>query len=78
MKRLGGFPRRTTPRSLHPAIDLQQKFLSFEQLDQEISDLNLALYHPTSQLRKDLPPEIREMYQDKIMGASPRRDVKKS
>ena len=68
MKRLGGFPRRTTPRSLHPAIDLQQKFLSFEQLDQEISDLNLALYHPTSQLRKDLPPEIREMYQDKIMG----------
>lgn len=68
MKRLGGFPRRTTPRSLHPAIDLQQKFLSFEQLDQEISDLNLALYHPTSKLRKDLPSEIREMYQDKIMG----------
>lgn len=68
MKRLGGFPRRTTPRSLHPAIDLQQKFLSFEQLDQEISDLNLALYHPTSKLRKDLPVSIREMYQDKIMG----------
>ncbi len=68
MKRLGGFPRRTTPRSLHPAIDLQQKFLSFEQLDKEISDLNLALYHPTSKLRKDLPASIREMYQDKIMG----------
>jgi hypothetical protein len=68
MKRLGGFPRRTTPRSLHPAIDLQQKFLSFEQLDLEISDLNLALYHPTSKLRKDLPASIKEMYQDKIMG----------
>jgi len=68
MKRLGGFPRRTTPRSLHPAIDLQQKFLSFEQLDKEISDLNLALYHPTSKLRKDLPASIREMYQNKIMG----------
>jgi SNF2 family DNA or RNA helicase len=69
MKRLGGFPRRTAPRSLHPAIDLQQKFLSFEQLNQEISALNLALYHPTSQLRLDLSDTIREQYQDKIFGS---------
>ncbi|MBT0651547.1 helicase-related protein [Geomobilimonas luticola] len=68
MKRLGGFPRRTAPRSLHPSIDLQQKFLSFEQLDQEISALNLALYHPTAKLRDDLPVEVRERYQDKILG----------
>lgn len=69
MKRLGGFPRRTAPRSLTPAIDLQQNFLSFEQLDQEISVLNLALYHPTARLRDDLPIEVREMYQNKILGA---------
>jgi SNF2 family DNA or RNA helicase len=68
MKRLGGFPNRTAPRSLSPAIDLQQRFLSFEQLDQEISGLKLALYHPTAKLRKDLPSEIIDMYQDKIMG----------
>jgi SNF2 family DNA or RNA helicase len=68
MKRLGGFPRRTAPRSLHPIIDLQERYLSFEQLDKEISELHLALYHPTAKLRKDLPPAIREMYQDKIMG----------
>jgi len=68
MKRLGGFPRRTAPRSLSPDIDLQQRFLSFEQLDQEISALKLALYHPTAKLRDDLPAEVREMYQDKILG----------
>ncbi|SPD74780.1 Helicase conserved C-terminal domain protein [uncultured Desulfobacterium sp.] len=68
MRRLGGFPRRTTPRSLHPPIDLQQHFLSFEQLDHEISELNLALYHPTARLREDLPQEIRTMYLDTILG----------
>ena len=68
MKELGGFPRRTTPRSEHPTIDLQQRYLSFERLDKEISDLHLALYHPTAKLRKDLPPAIRDMYQDKILG----------
>ena len=69
MKRLGGFPRRTVPRSLHPPIDLLQKFLSFEQLNDEISALKLALYHPTSQLRLDLPDNIREQYQNKILGS---------
>ncbi len=68
MKELGGFPRRTTPQSEHPTIDLQQRYLSFEQLDKEISDLHLALYHPTAKLRKDLPPAIKDMYQDKILG----------
>jgi superfamily II DNA or RNA helicase len=68
MTRLGGFPRRTTPRSIHPPIDLQQHFLSFEQLNQEISALNLALYHPTARLREDLPEAIQTMYLDTILG----------
>ncbi|MBU1181098.1 MAG: ATP-dependent helicase [Proteobacteria bacterium] len=68
MTRLGGFPKRTVPRSLHPQIDLQQRFLSFEQLNQEISELNLALYHPTAKLRDDLPEAIRTMYLDTILG----------
>jgi superfamily II DNA or RNA helicase len=68
MSRLGGFPHRTAPRSLHPPIDLKQHFLSFEQLNDEISALTLALYHPTAKLREDLPPEIRQMYLDTILG----------
>ena len=70
MKKLGGFPQRPAPKALHAPIDLDQRFLSFEQLDKEISALRLALYHPTSFLRNegDLPTEIRAAYQAKILG----------
>ncbi len=69
MDRLGGFPERPAPLAIHAPIDLQQSWLSFEELDQEISSLHLALYHPTSFLRNDLPPGIRESYQDRIHGS---------
>ncbi|MEX2607805.1 MAG: hypothetical protein WD708_10710, partial [Kiritimatiellia bacterium] len=39
---LGGFPERDKPRAEYPEIDSQNKFLSFQQLDQEISNLTLA------------------------------------
>ena len=68
MKALGGFPRRPPPKAVHAAIDLQERFLSFEQLDKEISALSLALYHPTSKLRDDLPEDVRAAYQNKILG----------
>ena len=68
MKQLGGFPRRPAPKAIHAPIDLEQRFLSFEQLDAEISALRLALYHPTSFLRDDLPKEVRNAYDDKILG----------
>lgn len=68
MQQLGGFPDRPAPKALHAPIDLEQRFLSFEQLDKKISKLNLALYHPTSFLRKDLPLEIKDAYQAKILG----------
>ena len=65
---LGGFPERPPPVALTAPIDLQQKYLSFEQLDHEISDLNLAIYHPTKYLRDDLPQSTLDSYQDKILG----------
>ena len=68
MKRLGGFPKRPPPVAIHPPIDLSDKFLSFEKLNEEISALTLALYHPTSYLRDDLPPATRTAYEDKILG----------
>ena len=70
MQRLGGFPGRPKPTSIHAPIDLQSHFLSFEQLNAEISaeSLTLALYHPTRFLRDDLPASIRSAYEDKILG----------
>lgn len=69
MKTLGGFPQRPAPKAIHAPIDNGAHYLSFEQLDTEISALNLALYHPTSYLRTDLPAKIRDAYQAKIFGA---------
>ena len=68
MKRLGGFPKRPAPVAIHPPIDLADKFLSFEKLDEEIGKLRLALYHPTSFLREDLTAETRALYDNKILG----------
>lgn len=68
MKELGGFPHRPPPQAVHATIDLQERFLSFEQLDKEISALHLALYHPTRFLRENLPAAIRAGYEDKILG----------
>jgi SNF2 family DNA or RNA helicase len=68
MENLGGFPHRPPPQAIHAPIDLEQRFLSFEQLDSEISALRLALYHPTSFLREDLPNPVRAAYESKILG----------
>jgi SNF2 family DNA or RNA helicase len=68
MKRLGGFPHRPPPAALHPPIDLQQSYLSFEQLDKEIGELRLALYHPSSFLRDDLDAGVLAQYHAQIHG----------
>lgn len=67
MTRLGGFPKRPAPLSLHPPIDLRSGKISFEELDDAISNLTLALYHPTSHLRNDLPQTVRSSYTDEKM-----------
>lgn len=68
MKELGGFPKRPAPLAIHAPIDLERGFLSFESLNGRIEALKLALYHPTSFLRKDLPAKVLDAYEDKILG----------
>jgi SNF2 family DNA or RNA helicase len=63
---LGGFPKREKPSAEYPEIDARGKFLTFSQLDQEISELTLSLYHPSSFLRDDLSPAVREQYAKRI------------
>ena len=68
IEELGGFPNRPPPKAIHAPIDLSQRYLSFEELDSGISNLSLALYHPTAQIRDDLPTDIRESYDAKTYG----------
>ena len=54
MEKIGNFPHRSKPCSIHPKIDLEDAFLSFEQLDEKIDNLTLALYNPTGYLLDNL------------------------
>lgn len=68
VKELGGFPKRAKPLAIYPVTDLLNNFLSFEQLNQEISNYKLALYNPSKYLLldyHDLPA-----YQSKIKNFS--------
>lgn len=68
MDKIGSFPHRSEPHSIHPKIDLKDAFLSFEKLNEKIDNLTLALYNPTGHLRNNLPAETKKSYEDKILG----------
>ena len=68
VNRLGGFPDRPAPRSIYSSIDKRESFLSFEAINERISNLKLALYNPMGYLRADLDENIRSAYLDKILG----------
>lgn len=66
---LGGFPERLKPVSLYPNIDLAGEFMSYDKLNEEISNYQLSLFNPTRYIR----PEYVKIY-DVITG----RDFRQS
>ena len=66
VSKIGNFPTRTKPESIHPAIDTKDETLSFEAIDDKINALTLALYNPTGYLRDDLNKETLDYYSDRI------------
>lgn len=58
---LGGFPERLKPISVFPEIDLKGEFMSYEQLNSEISKYQLSLFNPSKYV---LSP-YRSVYENK-------------
>ncbi|MEG3894451.1 MULTISPECIES: helicase-related protein [unclassified Microcoleus] len=58
---LGGFPERLKPISVFPEIDLKGEFMSYEQLNSEISQYQLSLFNPSKYV---LSP-YRSVYENK-------------
>ena len=56
---LGGFPERERPRTIYPAIDSAGLFMSYDKLNDEISNYRLSLFNPTRYVK----PEFREKYE---------------
>ncbi len=58
LKKLGGFPKRTKPVSVYSEIDLKRQFLSYDELNEEISNYQLSLFNPS----KYILPEYYDEY----------------
>jgi len=60
MKQIGEFPKRKPPQSLSPKIDLKEKFPSYDQLHEKISDYQLSLFNPSRYILE----EFKEQYEN--------------
>lgn len=59
LKQIGQFPKRKKPRSMFSEIDLKGRFLSYDRLNDEISNYQLSLFNPS----KYVLEEFREQYE---------------
>lgn len=50
---LGGFPERLKPVSVFPDIDLKKKFMSYDQLNDEILNYQLSLFNPSKYVKRE-------------------------
>ena len=47
LKEFGGFPERNKPISVYTDIDLKKQFMSYDELNEEISEYQLSLFNPS-------------------------------
>ncbi|MYK22102.1 ATP-dependent helicase [Candidatus Poribacteria bacterium] len=47
LKKLGGFPERKKPIPVYTKIDLEGQFMSYDELNTEISEYQLSLFNPS-------------------------------
>ena len=64
LQKLGGFPKRCPPKSIHSEIDLMagdpsKRFMSYDELNDQISEYQLSLFNPSKYVR----PEYRSQYE---------------
>ena len=59
LQELGGFPERCPPKSVYSDIDLMDGFMSYDELNDEISDYQLSLFQPS----KYVLPEYHSLYE---------------
>jgi len=59
LEQIGQFPKRKKPQSMFSDIDLKGRFLSYDRLNDEISNYQLSLFNPS----KYVLEEFRELYE---------------
>jgi ERCC4-related helicase len=59
IRQLGGFPQRATPISIYAEIDRQNRFPSYDRINDEITNYRLSLFNPSAYLY----PEFVDQYE---------------
>lgn len=62
LTKIGHFPERAKPIPIYPSIDLNDLFMSYDKLNEEISQYQLSLFNPTKYLKDD----FENLYQGKV------------
>jgi len=57
IKQLGGFPERLKPVSVVAEIDIKKRFMSYDRLNDEISQYQLSLFKPSKYVMKEYRAE---------------------
>ena len=60
---LGGFPERLKPISLFSHIDLEDNFLDYDDINEQISEYQLSLFNPS----KYVLEEYQDLYEGKVI-----------
>ncbi|HTS10418.1 MAG TPA: helicase-related protein [Candidatus Eisenbacteria bacterium] len=56
LQELGGFPKRLKPVSVFPEIDLKNRFMSYDRLNEEIARYKLSLFNPSKYVLPQYQP----------------------
>src|SRR5205823_2234908 len=62
LEELGGFPARAKPVSIYPHLDRERLFISYDQLNDEISRYRLSLFNPS----RFVKPEHTAAYEKQV------------
>ncbi len=53
ISKMGGFPKRNKPKSVYPEIDRENEFMSYDTLNDEISNYQLSLFNPSKYVKEE-------------------------
>ena len=66
VSQLGGFPERLKPESIFPQIDLKKRFMSYDKLNDEISNYQLSLFNPSQYVLEQYKSQYEHQSQGKF------------
>ncbi len=65
MVKIGGFPKHTPVKSVYPSIDTKDVFLSYDKLNEKISNYQLAHFNPSRFVKDEFKSFYEEMARKK-------------